>query len=206
MILDLVLWFALAYLVVMLVWRFVGRRSSGARDKKTTKSFAERIFGRGWTAPIVVIVIAVGAFFLKAGGSLFGISWSEAERAELEHFVEAIALYQQASEMAASTMLRTEDWETVNAILQAALTEADQVSDNLLNRIDPELTQAFKDNFKSGLMTSIYGLRYYTASPQKGKDTLLHYRMDSINAGRARLQNWNQWFSSHRTEIMNKLD
>jgi hypothetical protein len=208
MIWNLLLWLALAYLVAIIVWRMVRSR----REDKTKNGPAappapiDYLFSRGWIAPVAALLLAVVALTFHYYPQWNKIAWTPSEQVEADHFIEAISLYQQASDLSGNTGMPREDWETVNALLQAALAEAEQVSDPVLARIDPELTAMFKNNFLPGLRLGTYGLRYYTVPGQTGKDTIEHHGDDSIKVSRGLLEQWNSWFMEHRSEIMDRLE
>lgn len=209
MIWDVILGLAVAYLAAVLVWRVTaGRISQPASAGGTAPSgLAVKLFGRGWLKPGIALIIIVVVAAVRFGPLLLGgVNWTEAEHAELEHFVEATNLYGEASSLSTGRTLHSSDWESVNALLQASLAEAEQVSDSVLVKIDPELKTMFREKFMPGLRLGSYGLRYYTASPQKGRDTVEHHRTDSLQESRQLLEEWNSWWLDHRGSIQNKLE
>jgi hypothetical protein len=210
MIVDIVLYGAIAYVAGWAAWRFVF--SGTAKKSKAKGSWVAQMFGRlfgcGWVFPGSAIALAAILFFFGADLGLVS-RWSEPERAELDHFVEALSFYDDASSLYSnSTKLTNQDWESVNAMLRAALAEGEQVSPELLLRLHPELPQRFQEQFLAGLQTGSYGLKYYTAAPQKGKgkDSVEHHGSDSLDAGRLLLGDWNAWFNINGAQILEKVD
>ena len=209
MIWDVILGLAVAYLAALIIWRLTAGRLSQpvSTGGPAPSGLATRLFGRGWLRPAIALIVIVVVAAVRFGPQIMGgIEWTEAEHAELEHFVEATNLYGEASGLSSSRTLHASDWESVNALLQASLSEAEQVSDSVLMRLDPELKTMFREKFMPGLRLGAYSLRYYAASPQKGSDTIEHHRTDSLNAGRQLLEEWNAWWVDHRNTIQNKLN
>ena len=210
MIVDIVFYGSIAYLAATAVWRlFLSRRAdgSGALGNKVS-ALARQVLGRGWIYPGVAVALAVTAFMLGTDLGLVS-RWSEQERAELDHFVEALSYYDDASSLYSNrTDLTNGDWESVNAMLQTALAEGEQVPAELLQKLHPELPQKYQEQFLVGLRTGIYGLRYFTTPPRKGKekDTVEHHGSDSLDAGRRLLGEWNKWFNDNRAQILDRVD
>jgi hypothetical protein len=88
-----------------------------------------------------------------------------------------------------------ETWESISALLQAALQEAEDVPDELLARLHPDLREHFRSEFMVGLNSGIYGLRFYTAGSPKGIDTVEHDMIDSLDFGRDLLGKWKDWYN-----------
>ena len=208
MIWNLVLWAAVAFLVVTILFRLLSSRQSQPASEATESeaSPVSRILGRGWIAPAVAALVALVAVgFIYAPKSNVR-DWTESEAVEVEHFVEAISLYQNASTLSQKRGIRRGDWESVNALMQASLSEAEQISDSTLRKIDPELPAQFQEKFMPGLRIGAYGLRYYAQPPQKGKDTVEHHRDDSLQQSRGLLEEWNSWFLAHKAELMSQFE
>ncbi len=207
MIWNVILWAAVAFLVITILFRLLSSRQPEpvSGEAALEPSPVSKILGRGWIAPVIAVIVAVVALGFIYCPWFCKQNWNETEQVDVDHFIEAISLYQDASTLSQKRGVGREDWESVNALLQASLSEAEQVSDTILKKIDPELPAQFKDKFLPGLRIGSYGLRYYAQPPQKGKDTVEHYRDDSLAQSRGLLEEWNAWFTAHRAEIMDKL-
>jgi hypothetical protein len=208
MIWNLLLWLALAYLAAIIIWRFAQsrRKTTAKKGSAAAPKPMDRLFGRGWIAPTTALLLAVVALIFLYYPSLSGSQWTPSEEIEIEHFIEAMSLYQQASTMVQSTKLIRNDWETVNALLQASQSEAEQISVPTLGRINPELPAMFQDKFLPGLRLGIYGLREFTTGPSKNKDTVVFPGKDNLEQSRGLLLDWNEWFAANRVEIMKKFE
>jgi hypothetical protein len=208
MIVYIVIVVAIAYVLGWAAWRLVSaRRPKKSRTKGSwmTRMFG-RLFGGGWVYPGSAVALAAILFFFGADLGLV-IRWSEPERAELDHFTAALSYYDDASRLYANKTKPTrDDWESVNAMLQAALAEGEQVHTELLRKLNPELPQKYQDQFLAGLRTGTYGLRYFTVSPKQHEDTVEHYGSDSLDAGRRLLGEWNAWFNENREEILDRVN
>jgi len=209
MIVDIILYGSIAYLVAVLVWRLLLSKRAGGSGAPGNKAsvLARQVFGRGWIYPGVAVALAVTAFVLRTDLGLIS-RWSEQERVELDHFVQALSYYDDASRLFANkSKLTNEDWESVNALLQAALAEGEQVSAELLQKLHPELPQKYQERLLAGLHTGTYGLRNYTSGPKKvDVDTFEYHNGDSLDAGRWLLGEWNKWFNVNRAQILDRVD
>lgn len=208
MIWNLLLWLALAYLVAIIIWRFArsSRKSTAKKGSAAAPKTLDYLFSRGWIAPTTALLLAVVALLFLYYPPLSGPRWTSSEETEIEHFIEAISLYQQASTMVQSSKLIRSDWETVNALLQASQAEAEQIGAPTLGRILPDLPTMFQEKFLPGLRLGIYGLREFTTAPPKSMDSVAFPGKDSLDQSRGLLQNWNEWFSANKDEIMNKFE
>ena len=208
MIWNLILWVAVAFLVVTLLWRLIASRRPKPASEATGSgpSPADRVFGRGWLAPVAAVVLALVALGFMYVPQFFRQAWSESEQVEVDHFIEAISMYQDASSLSQKRGVGRGDWESINAMLQATQSEVEQVGDSVLRKIDPELPNMVHEKFIPGLRIGAFGLRWYTGVPQKGRDTVEHHRDDSLKLSRDLLDEWNAWFTAHKADIMSKLE
>ena len=209
MIVYIVLCGAIVYVAGWTAWRlFLVRtaKESNARESRATALFG-RLFGGSWIYPTSAIALAAILFFFGADIGLVN-RWSEQERAELDHFVAAVSYYDDASQLYSNRpKLSYQDWESVNAMLQAALAEGEQVSPKLLKKLHPELQKKYQERFLAGLRTGTYGLWYFTSTPKKvNEDTVDNHSSDSLNEGRRLLGEWNKWFEPNRAQILEKMD
>lgn len=209
MIWDIVFWLALAYLAFTVVWRFfvVGlgkpQKKRGGTDEH---AWGTGLFFRGWALPVTAVLLVVVAFVMKTNPDISRASWSAEERIEVDHFVEALTLYAQANTLASQNNLTNNDWESVLALLQASKSEVEQVSDEVLERIHPDLNTHLQEEFFPGIRVGGYGISYFVAIRQKGRDTVKHYMEDSLTLGRTLLSQWNNWYESHAKQIMKRVE
>lgn len=208
MLLDVILWLALAYLLIVVIWRFLGTKKRGPKQarKAATTGLGQRLFGQGWIIPGLVVVVACVALVAKHPRILFGPHWSDSEQAQVEHFQGSISLYDQAVEMTDSGPKTPSDWESVHALLEASLAEAEQVGDSVLLKLHPELKTFYHSRLISGLYAGSFGLRYFTNLGKNMDTAALQVRNDSLNVGRKLLEQWNDWFKPNRTEIMKLIE
>jgi len=208
MLLNVILWLALAYLLIVVIWRFLGTRKR--RPEQTRKAakpgLAQRLFGQGWLIPGLVVVLACATLVAKYPKILFGPHWSDNEQAQVTHFREAISLYDQAVGITDAGGLFPNDWETVNALLEASLAEAEQVSDPVLLKLHPELKTFYHSRFVSGLRAGTFGLKYFTDANKNMDTAALQIRDDSLRVGQTLLGEWNKWFRPNRPEIMKLIE
>ena len=210
MIVNIIVYGAIAYVLGWAAWRLILARTP--RKSKAKGSWAARLFGRlfggGWVFPGSAIALAAILFFFGADLGLV-TRWSEPERAELGHFTAALSYYDEASLLYSNkTRLSSQDWESVNAMLQTAQAEGEQVRAELLKKLHPELPQKYQELFLAGLRKGAYGLRYFIAPPPKSErnDPAEYYGADSLDAGRQLLGEWSEWFNNNRAQILDKVD
>lgn len=210
MIWDILFWLALAYLAMIVMTRFFGvglkkqQRASGGRDGGGSDSGRSKR-DRWLTAAAVLAIVC--SFVMKANPDLFERDWTDEERVELESFEEAIALYDQASALTlANTSNNNEQWESVNALLQASLAESELVSDGVLDGLHPDLETHFREEFRTGLRIGSYGLALYVDPSRRTTDQGREEVADSLDQGRALLAQWNKWYSENEREIFRKLE
>jgi hypothetical protein len=205
---PVLVWACLAYLVIVLTLRLTGSKSgqSPQTDKSSKFTLIDHLLGRSWIGPSVVLVLLLAGLYMTFERQFTGPNWSDQEAVEVDHFIESVSLYGEASTLSQKRAIGREDWESVNALMQASMAEAEQVSDDMLKQIDPELPTMWKDKFIPGLRIGSYGLRYYTALPQKGRDTVVHNREDSLKLSRTLLEEWNGWFTAHKAELIGRLE
>jgi len=205
MIWDIIFWIGMAYLAVAVIWRFfvVGLRksvpTSVAEDvgEKTKRGFGLS----SWLAVAAAAAVAL-AFAVKANPDLLKFGWTPEEEAELAHFFEAVSFYDQATEITTGTeRLSPDDWETVSALLQASLSEAEQVSDKVLERLHDGLQSHYRENFLPGLSAGSFGLIEFNRRSLNPKDTAVFVYGDSLDVGRELLDEWNTWYNENREEI-----
>jgi len=202
MIWNLVFWAGVTFLIVTVLFRWLlSRRPASAAEP----SVVGRFLGRGWIAPVSGILVSLVALVFIYWPQLSKNHWNESEQAEVDHFTEALSLYVDATTLSKQRGVTREDWESVNALLQASLSEAEQVSDSTLQMIDPELPNVFREKFMGGLRIGAYGLRSLTSSP-KDIDTAAGHPADSLSKGRALLEAWNAWYYTHKAELTDKLE
>ncbi|MCX6835177.1 MAG: hypothetical protein NTW07_08620 [candidate division Zixibacteria bacterium] len=208
MLLNVILWLALAYLLIVVIWRFLGtkKRGSGQARKAATPGLAQRLFGQGWLIPGLVVVIACIALVVKHPKIIFGPHWNDDEQTQVAHFGEAISLYDQAVEITDASPKSPSDWETVSALLEASLAEAEQVSDPVLLKLHPELKTFYRSRFISGLHAGAFGLKYFTDASKNYDTVAREIRDDSLKVGRTLLGQWNDWFKPSRAEIMKLVE
>jgi hypothetical protein len=208
MLLNVILWLALAYLLIVVIWRFLGtrKRGPGQAREAATPGLAQRLFGQGWLIPGLVVVIACVALVAKHPKIIFGPHWNDNEQTQVTHFGEAVSLYDQAVEMTDAGPKSPGDWETVSALLEASLAEAEQVSDSVLLKLHPELKTSYRSRFVPGLHAGTFGLKYFTNASKNLDTAALKIRDDSLNVGRKLLGQWNDWFKPNRTEIMKLVE
>jgi len=207
MLLDVILWLVVAYLIVAVIWRLLRIGKKGSKKGKDARptGFAQRVFGKSWIGILLAAVLIVVILAAKYELGPFGPKWTDDERSQIQHFQEAISLYEQAAAMTDAGQRSFNDWETVNALLEASLAEAGQVSDAILPKMHPELQAYFHSKFMVGLHAGAFGLRYYiNRNKREAPDPQV--RDDSLQAGRKMLKEWNDWFGTNRAEIMRKIE
>jgi hypothetical protein len=208
MVWNLMFWFAVAYLGVAIIWRYfvpAFRRSKPSSDSDKRPSGAERFFARGQIVPTVAIVFMAAALIVRANPDLIQSKWSENQKEQLGHFSEAMSLYDQATQIASYHRLSADDWESVKALLEASQSEAAQVSDTVLAKLDGELPAHFHDEFLRGLQTGIFGLTQYNQGAPKGTDTLRYNAADSLKIGRELLDQWDDWYLPRQATLAEKI-
>jgi hypothetical protein len=208
MIIDIVFYGSIAYLVAMMLWRFIfaGMAKGGRTREGGATALARRVLGRGWVVFRVVLVLALASCAVKYDLGPFN-PWSDQERAELSHFVDAVNFYDEATGLYMNKeKLTNEDWESVSAMLQAALAEGEQVRPELLKKLHPELDQQFQKLFIAGLHAGTYGLHYYTSRSKSESDSVIQSSGDSLEIGRGLLGKWNDWFKTERDQILDDID
>ena len=208
MIVNIVIYVAVVYVAAWTAWRLFSARATKtpSAERSRVARLSGRILGGGWIYPGAAIVLAVILFFFGSN-RILSHNWTETERAELAHFTDALSFYDDATSLYSNkAKLSFQEWESVNAMLQAALAEGEQAPPELLKILDPELPQKYQEQFLTGLHAGIYGLRFYTAGPPKGIDTVDYHDTDSLETGRRLLGEWNKWFDPKRAEILEGLD
>lgn len=205
MIWDIVFWLALAYLAYSIFMHFFVSGSGRTAKRSGSEEKAAAGGAKTWLWPGVAIVIMAVSFGMKANPDLFKAEWTPENREMVDHFDEAILLYEQASAMISVTgRIEAETWESVNALLQAASMEAEMVPVDILDKLHPDLREHFQNEFMAGLQAGVYGLQFYTAGQEKGVDTLEHNMIDSLDHGRALLGQWTEWFMVHKQVLQYK--
>jgi len=208
MLVDIIFYGSIAYLVAMMLWRFflAGKAKGGRTRESGVSVLAQRVFGRGWAVVGVVVILALVSCAVKYDLGPFN-PWSDQERAELDHFVEAVNYYDEATSLYLDRQnLTNDDWESVNAILQTALAEGEQVQPELLKRLHPDLDRQFQGLFLAGLRAGTYGLHFYTSRSKSEADSAIQRSQDSLVAGRRLLGEWNNWFKTERDKILDEID
>jgi len=208
MIVDIVFYGSIAYLVAMMVWRFfpAGKAKGGRTRESRVTALARRVLGRGWVVFGVVLFLALASCAIKYDLGPFN-PWSDQERTELDHFVEAVNYYDEATGLYLDKAKPSpEDWESVSAMLQAALAEGEQVRPELLKRLHPELDKQFSDLFLAGLHAGTYGLHFYTSRSKTDADSVIQRAQDSLVMGRRLLGEWNNWFKTERDQILDEIE
>jgi len=203
MIWNVLFWLGLALLIAWAIWRFLpgGRRQPSPEGAQPAPTPAlSRLL------PVLAVVLLVISILVKPDVLTFGSRWTDEQRAELVHFRDAIDYYDQATALSTGRDVSNDDWETVNALLQASLAEAEQVSDGLLDSLHPELKEAYRDQLLAGLNAGIYGLTEHTSFVRYKDDTARHAFEDSLIRGRTLLAQWNDWFEIHRAAITEMID
>jgi len=177
------------------------------------------LFSRGKVIPIVGILLVAGSFLLKMYPDavpdvsmpsfkfdLFS-RWSEEEYEEVESLNSSIEMYFIANDINQADVTTAEDWETINAMLQAALTEAESVSDGILEKVHPEMTTHFNDEYKPGLVTGIWALGNRPPGKRKGAgDTTYISYNDSLSYSRDLLGKWVIWYYDNLESIQEALE
>jgi hypothetical protein len=197
----------MAYLAIAVIWRFFvqGLRTPDAAGHQQED---RKRFGTGVKVAVVALAAVGLAFLAKAKPNLLRFGWSEEQKVELQHFMDAIDYYEQATELTAAWRNPTsEDWETISALLQASLTEAEQVSNDVLDGLHENLQEHYRREFLAGLEVGLYGLRQYTIKKKRmdigGTDTDI---VDSITRGRVLLDQWVTWYDENREDIAKELN
>lgn len=201
-------WAFLIYLAIVLALRLIRSKSSPSTQTNKPSGFTliDHILGRSWVGLAAVVVLLLVALFMTFERQFTGPNWSDEEATEINHFVESITLYGEASTLSQRRSLGRSDWESINALMQASMAEAEQIGDEMLENIDPDLPAMWKEKFIPGLRIGSYGLRYYTGLPQKGKDTVEHHSEDSIKQSRVLLEEWNGWFTANKDRLIDRLE
>jgi hypothetical protein len=208
MIWDVLFWLALAYLAAFAFTRYLLPVFRGGKKVGKKGGAAERSesFGRVWALPILAILVMAGSYWMKANPDVFQHRWTDDERAELERFESAVGYYEQATAISQDPPLSWSDWESVEALLSAALDELKSVDPKTLARLHPELRTHVEREFIPGLQSGIFGLDYYTQDPAKGIDTARTDMSDSLKAGRQLLAKWNAWYAANQDLIIERLE
>jgi hypothetical protein len=149
--------------------------------------------------------LLVAAFVVRANPGLVSSEWSQPEIEQLGHFSEAMSLYDQATQIASYYPLQTSDWESIKALLEASLSQAEQVSDEVLAKLDSEMPSHYHDQFLQGLRTGIFGLAQFNQGAPKGTDTLRYGAQDSLKIGRELLDEWDQWYLPRQSVLAEKI-
>ncbi len=209
MIWDIVFWLAFAYLALAVVWHFfisAFRKPRRVPLQKDRGEQPEKKLGQSRVLPVVAIVAIAIAFVMKANPNLLFSGWSEAERAELEHFEEALRFYEQATNMMTfSPTVGPNEWETISALLQASLTEGEQVSDQVLDQLHDDLRAQYRNHFLAGLSAGGFGLAQYNQWDPNKQDTPSNFGADSLELGHDLLGEWNVWYGDHQESILARI-
>jgi len=203
MIWNILFWLGLALLIAWAIWRFLlsGRRKPSPEGGQAAPSPALRRL-----LPALAVVLLVISILVKQNVVTFGSKWTDEQKAELVHFSDAIDYYDQATALTTGRDVSNDDWETVNALLQASHSEAEQVSDDLLDNLHPELRKVYREEFVPGLSAGVYGLTQHTSFIRYRGDTAQYDFEDSLTRGRTLLAQWNDWFEDHRAAITEMID
>jgi len=203
MIWNILFWLGLVLLIAWAVWRLLlsGRRKPLPEGGQAAPSPALRRL-----LPVLAVVLLVISILVKPDVLTFGSRWTDEQRTELAHFRDAIDYYDQATALTTGREISNDDWETVNALLQASRAEAEQVSDSLLDSLHPELRKAYHDKLLAGLSAGIYGLTEHTSFIRYRGDTAQYDFEDSLIRGRTLLAQWNDWFDVRRAAITEMID
>jgi hypothetical protein len=212
MIWNLMFWFAVAYLGIAIIWRYFVPALSPASSRSRVKteeapaSGAKHFFARSRFFPIVAVAFLVIPFVMQYNTGWFDFGWSSHEKEQLQHFSSAMDYYDQATDLASVGGLKLEDWESIRALLEASQSEAEQVSDTVLAKIDDDMPALYRDKFMAGLRTGIFGLGQYTLGKPKGAKTLNYQASDSLDVGRRLLSDWDDWYLPRQQSILNEIN
>ena len=134
-----------------------GSKSGDESNEKPKGNFLTR----GIFLPVVVIVVMVYSFSLKAFPDrvpaldltnihLFS-RWSDDEKEGVQHLASSIEYYNNATTLAGQPKMTDEDWESVKALLIAAYDESGMVTDAVLAKVDDDMPAYYNDYFKPGI-------------------------------------------------------
>lgn len=207
MIWNLMFWFGVAYLAIAIVWRFFVPAFSvaPARDGEGSSSGAKRFFAGSKVFPVVAVIFLAIPLAIQAANGLSGQNWTDDEKAGLEHFRGAMEYYDQATQLATVPALKTEDWETIKALLEASQAEAVEVGDTVLSKLDADMPAVYSEQFLSGLRMGIFGLAQHNLGVPKGQKELAFHAQDSLKLGRELLADWDAWYLPRRNSINQEL-
>ena len=114
-----------------------------------------------WVVGFVSVLFLVGSFGCK------GQSWTEKERSELRQFTASLGENAQARELLyrgpdpiapEKVAISREDSNRIVVHMKAALTLSDHVSDNVLDKLHPELKFHYRQEFQAGVRAQLQGI------------------------------------------------
>ena len=152
-----------------------------------------------WATVIVGLLISVTTFG-KGILDFHSWSWSEAEKAELIHFTESLKHYKKAIDLmyqGPDVNVPTEfdiseaDYHQIIVELRAALAESHKVSDEVLDRIDPNLRSHYRGELVKGIRLELEGIEAYSPVKQF--------------AGQIGMDKWDDWIETKGNEINQTL-
>ena len=218
---EIMFWLSIAVGVLIVILRvlvpaFHKPAPAGARAHEDRKPRGN-ILTHGIVLPIVVVLVMAYSFLVKAYPEQVPVlewsdinifsTWSDEEKVEVRHLSTSIDYYQNATMLAVKTAKTDEDWESVKALLIAALDESNMVSDKILEKVDDDLPEEYNKNFKPGLRIGIYAIDSKPTVTEKVKPTeqQLQTYSDSLDASRELLTNWATWYEANSTAIQKKI-
>lgn len=210
---EILFWLSIGLGALLVILRIVvpalSHRPAPAQDERSGNFLTS-----GTVFPVIVVVVMAYTFLAKVYPDRIPTpdlpvftSWSKAEKAELTHLTSSLNFYDNANTIASNAAGTDEDWESVRALLTAALDESALISDDLLQQVHEELPDNFND-YKEGLRLGVYSL---SVRPAEGSGKLLassdKYELynDSLAVSRELLTSWGDWYAHNAETIKRRI-
>jgi len=213
---ETIFWLSIGLGALLVILRIIipmfGKSGGTASDERKGN-----LLTKGAVFPVIVVAIMAYSFLVKAypeqipTPNLSAISlfsrWSEEEKVEVEHLAASLEQYNTATLLAVTAAKTDEDWESVKALLTAALDESQMVSEEVLKQVHDEMPFHYNDYFKPGLRIGIFALD--TKPSITGRMTpnaeMEQMYNDSLDASRELLTNWADWYNTNTDRIEERM-
>jgi hypothetical protein len=116
-------------------------------------------------------------------------TWTDKDHVETLHYFDSLRDNKEASRIArqAGSTFSPQQLKQVRALTASALDEARQVSDELLDKVHPELKKHYREEYQRALELALQNLEYQDYSAAQ-KSTVL-------------FSNYSDWFVAHQSDI-----
>ncbi len=128
--------------------------------------------------------------FIVAGVASCDQKWTQSEKENAEHFLRSLQLVIEAhstSNKGEPGVMSKQDFEKILSLYQRALSEAELVRDDVLDKAHPELKKNYRMYFQKGME-----LRISAWTNRKSYDEI---------QGSALVDSWGDWFEKNRRDI-----